>query len=121
MHQYQYARVLGIYHVNVIFGGWPARLASYRPRRMEFLWVRWFQTSLDTPAQMGWAKASLDQLTFPELDCDGAFGFVAPDHILRACHIIPRFSLGKATELEAGISGCASEDQRDWKGYFVNR
>lgn len=87
---------------------------------MEFLWVRWFQVSLDTPAQKGWTTASLDRLAFLRLDSDDAFGFVAPDQVLRACHVIPRFSLGKATQQEAGISDCAG-NLNDWKNYFANR
>lgn len=120
-HQYLYARVLGIYHVNVIYGGQPGRPASYRPRRMEFLWVRWFQTSFDIPVQKGWETASLDRLTFLRLDHEDAFGFVSPDQVLRACHVIPRFSSGRVlSEHNIGISGLA-DDRKDWKEYFVNR
>lgn len=87
---------------------------------MEFLWVRWFQVSLDVPVQKGWATASLNQLTFLGLDAEDAFGFLAPDQVLRACHVIPRFSLGKVTQHEVDISDCAHY-QDDWKGYFANR
>src|SRR5277367_911382 len=39
-HQYSYARVLGIYHVNIIYLG--SGSSGYHTRRMEFLWVRRF-------------------------------------------------------------------------------
>jgi hypothetical protein len=36
LHPYWYAKVLGIYHVNV-------RVSDHtEPQRMEFLWVHWF-------------------------------------------------------------------------------
>ena len=36
-HPFLYARVLGIYHANVIYTG--GRAPSYQARRFEFLWV----------------------------------------------------------------------------------
>ncbi|KAG6912799.1 hypothetical protein DXG01_012040, partial [Tephrocybe rancida] len=39
-HPYLYARVLGIYHANVIYIG--HENADHHPRRLEFLWVRCF-------------------------------------------------------------------------------
>jgi len=36
-HEYEYARVIGIYHVNVVYTG-PGML-DYRARRLDFLWV----------------------------------------------------------------------------------
>ena len=40
VHRFLYARVLGIYHANVIYTG--PQSTDYRPLRMEFLWVRWY-------------------------------------------------------------------------------
>jgi hypothetical protein len=40
-HPFKYARVLGIYHVNVIYIG--EKNADYSPRRLEFLWVWWWE------------------------------------------------------------------------------
>lgn len=39
-HPYLYGRVLGIFHANVVYTA--SRPLSYRPRRLEFLWVRWY-------------------------------------------------------------------------------
>lgn len=119
-HQYRYAKVLGIYHANIIYGGGPGRLTNYHPRRMEFLWVRWFDVVEDAPAQKGWSTTQLDQLHFSRIDQEGAFGFVDPRHVLRACHIIQRFKLGRAGECGSGMSECAN-DKQDWKAYYVNR
>ncbi|SJL10770.1 uncharacterized protein ARMOST_14164 [Armillaria ostoyae] len=38
VHPFWYARVLGIYHANVFYSAEP----TFKPRRMEFLWVHWF-------------------------------------------------------------------------------
>ncbi|RDB16269.1 hypothetical protein Hypma_003008 [Hypsizygus marmoreus] len=38
-HQYRYARVLGIFHVNVIYAGYIFGKRSYEAHRMEFLFV----------------------------------------------------------------------------------
>src|ERR1700733_15574392 len=40
-HPYRYARVLGIYHVNLIYN--EPTVQCYQVRRMEFLWVRYFE------------------------------------------------------------------------------
>lgn len=40
-HLFLYARVLGIYHVNVVYTGMD--MLDYKPRRVDFLWVRWFE------------------------------------------------------------------------------
>ena len=61
---------------------------------MEFLWVRWFEPIDALPVQDGWDAHLLDHLRFPAMGHPDAFGFVNPDHVLRAFHAIPRFSTG---------------------------
>lgn len=108
-----FARVLGIFHANIVHG----ESMHYRPRRIEFLWVRWFQ-SLEAPA--GWENRQLDLLSFPLIDTCEAFGFLDPANIVRACHIIPRLALGKKNEDGRGVSYHA-KDAEDWRMYYVNR
>lgn len=118
-HQYIYARVLGVYHVNVIYTG-PGML-DYRARRVEFLWVRWFQNPDDLPVQIAWTTRRLDSLRFPPMSEEEAFGFIDPAHVLRGCHLIPSFAMGmrhEATEL--GVSACA-QNSKDWRQYYVDR
>lgn len=137
-HTFLYGRILGIYHVNVIYNG-PGML-DYRPRRVEFLWVRWFE--LIEP-QGSWASYTLDSLQFPPMASEGSFSFVDPANIIRGCHLIPRFSKGvryanhpilakgrrswiqsgvptRGRQLPRGISMCA-RDSSDWMEYYVNR
>lgn len=117
-HEYEYARVIGIYHVNVIYTG-PGML-DYRARRVSFLWVRWYENLDDIPAQQGWKNAQLDRLRFPPLSDDDAFSFVDPALVLRGCHIIPSFLAGPRHAAAVGISLCARNSQ-DWREYAVNR
>lgn len=111
-HPYLYARVLGIYHANIIYTG-PGML-DYTPRRMDFLWVRWYDY------QDGENSARLGQLSFPPLTSARAFGFVDPADVVRGCHIIPRFSRGERYPSGTGFSKLA-HDSRDWRAYNVGR
>ncbi|KAG6906368.1 hypothetical protein DXG01_014299, partial [Tephrocybe rancida] len=114
-HPYWYARVLGIYHANVLYLG--EGNADYHPRRIEFLWVRWYSNVEDTS---GWKYRRLDRVEFPFLSDPDSFGFLDPSDVLRACHIIPRFFTSKAKEDVFGVSKWA-EDLEDWGSYYVNR
>ena len=112
VHRFLYARVLGIYHANVIYMG--PQSTDYRPLRMEFLWVRWYT----------WIQSQnslrFDRLTFPPMANKNSFGFVDPAAVLRGCHIIPAFSSGKVHIDGCGLSRCA-EDANDWSYYYANR
>jgi hypothetical protein len=123
-HQYQYARVLGIYHANVIYSG-QGRLGKRdcRAQKMEFLWVRWFEMAGDDrEVQQGWRDGRLDALTFRRVTDKGAFGFVDPGDILRACHLIPKFVLGKSRIGDDSKPRSESaQDHRDWRAYYANR
>ena len=70
-HPFLYARVLGIYHANVVYVG-PGRV-DYQPRRMDFLWVRWYQRVASASA--GWSARRLDRIRFPSVAEDSSFGF----------------------------------------------
>jgi hypothetical protein len=115
-HPYRYARVLGVYHVNVVYVG-PGML-DYQPRRTEFLWVRWYQNI--EAGCTGWGAHKLDHVRFPPITKDGAFGFIDPLDVLRSCHIIPMFAKGKLHIDGKGLSHCA-RDSSDWLEYYVNR
>lgn len=115
-HPFWYARVLGIYHINVVYTGMGT--ADYHPRRLEFLWVRWYEQVHDLAT--GWMAGSLDQVRFPPMDHEDSFGFVDPADVLRSCHIIPAFACGRLHSDNKGISKCA-QDSTDWQTYYVNR
>lgn len=115
-HPFKYARILGIYHVNALYVG--HGMVDYQPRRMDFLWVRWYQNT--SVMRNGWRDDKLDCIKFPSVTQDNSFGFVDPAHVLRGCHIIPRFSCGKVHADGKGLSRCA-KDSGDWTQYYVNR
>jgi hypothetical protein len=114
-HPFWYARVLGIYHSNVIYTG--TEVIDYQPQQLHFLWVRWYQIE-DIPA--GWDARRLDRLRFPSIHDTNSFGFLDPADVLRSCHIAPVFTLGKVHADGSGISRHA-HDGKDWKSYYVLR
>lgn len=110
-----YARVLGIYHANCYFGP----NSSSQPERMEFLFVRWF--GRDPDWQGGPETCRLDRIGWvPEDDPSGAFGFLNPARVIRACHLIPAFSYGKTTRL-LHPSQARDFSTGDWVNYYVSR
>jgi len=115
-HPFLYARVLGIYHTNVIYTGEGMR--GYTARKMEFLWVRWFH--YDGDSSVSWQDSKLDSIRFPPMASEAAFGFVDPADLLRAAHIVPAFASGRARLDGLGLSPLA-QDACDWSRYYVNR
>lgn len=117
-HPFCYAHVLGIFHANVIYLG--EKNTDYRPRRLEFLWVRWYKVK-GARARSGWTTRKLDRVHFlPMANNQDAFGFLDPADILRGCHIIPAFSGGRMHPDGKSLSKL-SQDQNDWFAYYVNR
>jgi hypothetical protein len=116
-HPFLYARVIGIFHVNIIYTeGTPV---DYRPRRLEFLWLRWFESDSSSPTG-SWTSSKLDRLRFPPMAHEDAFGFLDPADVMRGCHIIPAFATKTRYADGKGLSRCAG-DSGDWKSYYVNR
>ena len=115
-HRFLYARVLGVYHANVIYTG--PRMRDYKARRFEFLWVRWYEVV--DPGSSGWSNHALDSVRFPPLHDDDSFGFVDPVDILRGCHLLPTFSKGKRNKAGIDVSRCA-KDSKDYELYYVGR
>ena len=115
-HPSLYACVLGTYHANVIYTG--PGMHDYNARRLDFLWVRWFEVV--DPESSGWGNSKLDCVRFPPMNGDNAFGFVDPKDVLRRCHIMPAFAKGKRHLDGVGISCCAKDGQ-DYHRYYVGR
>jgi hypothetical protein len=112
-HHFLYARVLGAYHVNVIYTG--PGMRDFEARRFDFLWVRWFEV-----VNPGHSTSKLDLIRFPPMNKDFSFSFVDPKVVLRGCHILPAFAQGKRQKDGIGISHCA-KDGNDYNQYFVGR
>lgn len=112
--RFLFARVVGIYHMNVIYTG--PGMMDYHPRRMEVLWVWWYQQIMDG----SWTSHTLDRICFPPMASENAFGFLDPSDVLRGCHVIPAFAKGEWYINGQGLSRCA-RDSQDWHNYYVNR
>ncbi|EGO28346.1 hypothetical protein SERLADRAFT_413311 [Serpula lacrymans var. lacrymans S7.9] len=110
-HPFLYAQVIGIYHANVI--SIDSTNIDYRPRRIEFLWVRWYELQACEPHQLA-------TLCFVPMADNDVFGFVDPTDVLRACHLIPAFARDKSCPDGVGLSRCARDGQ-DSKLYYINR
>jgi hypothetical protein len=116
-HPFCYARVLGIFHANVVYLG--EQNQDYRPRRLEFLWVRWY--SVEEGVRSGWKTWKLDRIRFPPMVGNvDAFGFLDPADALRGCHTIPAFSGGRIHP-DGKLFSNLSQDQNDWFSYYINR
>lgn len=117
IHPFLYARVIGIYHVNVVYTG--PGMVNYNPTRFDFLWVRWYEQKPLKPQSNQQPSHGLDELVFPPMADEGAFGFVDPSDVLRSCHILPAFNQGVRRD-NVGMSRCA-HDSGDFNVYYVGR
>jgi hypothetical protein len=116
-HPYWYARIIGIFHAMVVHKG--SHSSSREPRKMEFLFVRWFGHAIDDLG--GWKSKKLHQIGFIDGDDASAFGFIDPADVIRAVHLIPRFSCGRTNNLLGrSIARSILENDEDWVRYYVN-
>lgn len=114
-HHFIHARVLGAYHVNVVYKGRGA--SDLRKRRFDLLFVRWFEFC-DKESQ----QKSLDRLRLVPLTRPNAVGFLDPSLVLRASHIVPRYSLGLLyPDGTQRIVSKFAKDGDDWREYLINR
>lgn len=115
-HPFLYGRVIGIYHANIVYTG--PGMRNYNPTRFDFLWVRWYQ-DIQTEGPLNQQLSyRLDQLSFPPMASEGAFGFVDPADVLRSCHIMPAFNQGSCGR--EGMSKFAW-DSEDYNAYYVGQ
>jgi hypothetical protein len=112
-HPYWYAHILKIHHVQVFFG-----VNSRVSERMDFFFVRWFGRDLDWRG--GPSNLRLDRIGFVPSTDKEAFGFLDPALIIRACHLIPAFNIGRTLSLP-GPSLAREHDEGDWENYYVMR
>ncbi|KIO20788.1 hypothetical protein M407DRAFT_219893, partial [Tulasnella calospora MUT 4182] len=110
--RFWYARVLGIFHLQVVNTTSTRRI----PQRMDVLWIRWLGEDPEYVGNIGVRK--LERVGYvPEGPY--AFGFVDPDLVVRAAHLIPSFIYGKTDDLLTRSLYWDSQDG-DWENYYVN-
>ena len=107
-HPFRYARVLGIYHTNVVYIQ-PGREAIIDT--VYFLWVRWYR--FDDSHNSGFQHCRLPRLSPIPLDDTEACGFLDPSDVIRGAHIIPAFAYGKDNSIN-------TDSQLSWNFYYMN-
>lgn len=114
-HPYWYARVLGIYDVQVS----PSR-QDPGPVKLHFLWVRWLG---DDPNYIGdFNSASLHRVGYVRFGSgSGAFGFLNPAVVIRGCHLIPAFRFGRTKDLLPPSDFYDDRETGDFVNYYVNQ
>lgn len=108
-----YAHIIAIYHVFV------HSAANPEPKRLELLWVRWMERDLSQ--LQGENSSQYTRVSFiPYSGVPGeVFDFVDPSHVIRACHLIPAFELGRSHD-RLGLS-MARNIKGDWRAFYMNR
>ena len=89
-HPYWYTQIIGIFHTQVLHMGPKSRTSE--PQCMEFLWVRWFVLNQEQPS--GWHAKCLHRVGFVDGEDETAFGFLDPEQVIRAVHLMPAFHHG---------------------------
>jgi len=110
---WSYANILAAYHVSVHTASRP------EPQTLTVLWVRWMERS--EVGLTGENSRNLTRVSFvPWSGTPGStFDFVDPSHVIRACHLIPAFNLGRTHDL---LDPSLVRDQKgDWCAYYPNR
>ena len=113
-HPFRYGRILGIYHVDVIY--FCPHTHTSLAESMEFLLVHWYRRDITHKA--GFKRCRLHRLQLAPPDDPEAFGFLDPDDVIRGCHLIPAFAYGP--EEDWTLPSVANEGKRAWKYYYVN-
>ncbi|KAF8150474.1 hypothetical protein K438DRAFT_1988433 [Mycena galopus ATCC 62051] len=117
-HPFWYARVLGVFHADVLHTGPESRTNG--SQSMEFLWVRWF--GIEPNYRSGFKVARLPKVGFVPEDDPNAFGFLDPALVLRGCHLVPAFANGRTSELLKTVSPTAARplgESDDWANFYV--
>ena len=117
---YWYAWILGIYHANICHVG-PSSTSS-KPQKMDFLSVHWF--GQDTDPCPGWKTKHLLCLGFVPGNDGLAFGFLDPNQIIQAIHLLPAFKWGHITTkyLPRSPIACGNNNpDSDWQLYYVGK
>lgn len=118
-HPYMYGRVLDFLHVNVMNNSPNALPLGGEAATLQMAWVRWFK--LDRHLPSGFTSLRYPSVSFYESHDPDAFGFIHPDEIIRAVHLIPSFRSAKTTEYLSVPSRARPEaEDQDWKHFEVN-
>lgn len=119
-HPYLYGRVLDVFHAKVTNGAPNTILDEEAIGKLPVVWIRWFK--LDRPQGLpGFNSLRYPSVSFYKSEEPDAFGFIHPDEIVRAVHLIPSFKYGRTERyLEGPSKGRPETDDKDWEHFSVN-
>jgi len=122
-HPYMYGRVLDFFHVRVMNDGpdslFPpgADVSLADAPMVQMAWVRWFK--LDSSS--GFSSLRYPLVSFYKSHEPDAFGFIHPDEIVRAVHLIPSFKCGQTkVYLDVPSKARPGAEIEDWVQFQVN-
>lgn len=120
-HPFEYARIIGLFHIDVAFTGPSSSSRAYK--RLNIAWVRWFQ--FDSSYPCGFSAQRLPRIHFLDHSDSEAFGFLDPEQMIRGAHLIPAFSQGKTEDyLPPSLVRCPTDEStdsnKDYRYYYVN-
>ncbi|KAG8989787.1 hypothetical protein FRB90_002072 [Tulasnella sp. 427] len=114
-HPYWYARVLGIYDIQV-----SPSSQNPAPVRLNFLWVRWLGE--DPNHQGDFESVALPRVGYVRFGTGSeAFGFLDPSVIIRGCHLVPAFRFGYTKSLLPASDFYDDLEHGDFVNYYVNQ
>ena len=114
VHPYEYSRILGIFRVKVLH----ASLGS-KTQEVDILWVRHYE--FDEKYRAGWKARRFYRVHFVKSTSEDAFGFLDPQHVLRATHLLPGFRYGRTQALlPKSVARWKCEEDEDWAYFHVN-
>jgi hypothetical protein len=118
-HLYWYAWVVEVFHIVVKYTSVGSQTSEWQT--VQFLWIRWFGQD---PSYIDGFKAHyLHCIGFVDNSTPGAFGFLDPQVIIHAIHLIPAYSHSRTNNLLAGpsIVHCFSQNNDNDKcsGYVL--
>ena len=114
VHPYEYSRILGILRVKVLHPS-----LGTKTQEVDILWVRFYK--FDQKYRGGWKARRYYQIHFANSAKGDAFGFLNPQDVLRAAHLLPGFQCGRTQALlPTSLARWKSEDDEDWIYYHVN-
>ncbi|KAJ7330330.1 hypothetical protein DFH08DRAFT_926009 [Mycena albidolilacea] len=114
-HPFYYARILGVFHCDVVYNDNGTQTPAVP---VSFLWVRRFR--IDRSFKAGFKRKRLHRLEFMPDDEPDAYGFVDPDEVIRASHLIPAFAHGPTEPVPYTSLGRKGDEFDDWQYHYVN-
>ncbi|KAF4568042.1 hypothetical protein EYR36_010050 [Pleurotus pulmonarius] len=119
MAQFWYGRIIAIFDAHILFDG--------TTTKMDFIWVQWFGQDPDWTSS--WSEKQIPRIGFVTKDEEDphyghCFGFLDPNNIIRAVHIIPAFVFGPTNSDKVFLPPSLVRDpldkDKDWINYYVD-